>query len=539
MTPRLPLATVAVLALAALPARGLRAQQRPAAPGGRCELQFAARNPASRPRINSVRQPSGEYNSFLGGGVIARCPAQSMTLIADSAEYYGDQRLLHLIGHVHYTEPRLTLDSDLADYFMPEERLEADGRVHTRLPSGTTLDGPHVQYLRAAPGVRTEQSMTAPGRPTIKVVETDSTGKPSEPMTVIANVVTMHGDSLVFASGNVDFTRTDVIAHSDSAFIDSGREFARLIRGPSITARGDRPFTLTGNVIDLYGRSRALERVLSQGSAKGVSNDATLTADTLDFTMAQGRLQRVHAWGKSRARATNPAYDIVADSLDVRMPEQRLREIRALRDAFAQSVPDTTKIHTTEHDWLRGDTVYAYFDSTRADSAVRASSPRASSPRPDSAVHASSAPADSTPLVARAASDSSTQPRITELLSLGHARSFYQLAAKDTNAIGPAVNYVRGEKITVRFDNRQVQQVAIVGQAAGVYLDPTVPGARDTAGAPATPANAAPPRPRGGRASPATRAPGTRPRATQPAPRPAARPTGTPPDTTAPPERTS
>ncbi|HEU4641693.1 MAG TPA: hypothetical protein VFS44_04495 [Gemmatimonadaceae bacterium] len=510
----IPLVAGVVLALVPLAARNARAQQRPAAPGGQCQLQFSARNTTSPPRVNSVRQPSGQYNSFVGGGVIARCPAQSMTLIADSAEYYGDRRLLHLIGNVHYTEPRLTLDSDLADYFMAEERLEADGRVHARLPSGTTLDGPHIQYLRAAPGIRPEQSMTAPGRPTIRVVEADSSGKPAEPMTVVANVVTMHGDSLVFASGKVDITRTDVLAHSDSAWLDSGREFARLVRSPSITARGDRPFTLTGQVIDLYGRSRALERVLSQGKAKGVSQDATLTADTLDFAMAGGRLQRVHAWGKSRARATNPTYDIVADSLDVRMPEQRLREIRALRDAFAQSVPDTTKIHTTEHDWLRGDTVYAYFDSTRADSAARADSVRAAAGR------GTGAPADS-----------SRQPRITELRSLGHARSFYQLAAKDTAAIGPAVNYVRGERITVTFENRQVQQVAIAGQSAGVYLDPSVPGATDTTGAPATPANAAPARPRRPRrgASPATT------RGAQPAAPPAKAPT----DTTAPPERTT
>ncbi|HEX6537069.1 MAG TPA: hypothetical protein VF041_20970 [Gemmatimonadaceae bacterium] len=502
------LATLAALALALVGARRADAQQQPAPPGGRCALQFSARESNKPPRVTSTRQPSGQYNSFVGGGVIAHCPAQNMTLIADSAEYYGDPRLLHLIGHVHYTEPRLTLDSDLADYYMAEERLEADGHVHTRLPSGTTLDGPHVQYLRAARGIRPQQSMTAPGRPTIQIVQTDSTGKPAEPMTVVANTVTMRADSLVYASGKVEITRPDVIAHGDSAWLDSGREFARLLRAPSITARGDRSFTLTGQLIDLFGKNRKIERVISRGAAKGVSQDATLTADTLDFAMAEGRLQRVHAWGKSRARATNPTYDIVADSLDVRMPDQRLREIRALRDAFAQSIPDTTKVHTTEHDWLRGDTIYAYFDSTsRADSARGA------------------------------AADSARQPAIQQLLARGHARSFYQIAAKDTSAIGPAINYVRGDQIIVTFDQRQVQRVAIAGQAAGVYLDPTPPGA-DTGAAPvgrtgtgsAAPSRAAPPtRPRGAPVSapaPSRRTPSatTPPKGTQP---PAA-----PPDTT-------
>jgi hypothetical protein len=317
--------------------------------------------------------------------------------------------------------------------------------VHAVLPSGTTLDGPRIDYFRPAPGIRTVARMVAPGRPTINVVQKDSTGKVQEPMTIVANTVAMQGDSLVYAGGQVVITRTDVLAKGDSAMLNSETEYARLMRGPSITARGDRPFTLTGTVIDLFGRDRAIDRVLAQGSAKGVSQDATLTADTLDFGMAGGRLQQVFGWGASRARAVNPTYDIIADSLHVRMPDQRLREVRALRDAFAQSIPDTAKLHTTQRDWLRGDTIYAYFDST-----------------------------------ARATADTSKQPALEELVSLGHARSFYQIAAKDTAAIGPAVNYVRGERITVTFANRSVARVAITGQAVGVYADPLRPAATDT-----------------------------------------------------------
>ncbi len=440
---------IGLAALTAALAGRLEAQQA-AAPAGRCELQFAARNPAAPPHVSQFKQPSGRFNSFIGGGVIARCPAQEMTLVADSAEYFGDRRLLHLIGQVHYTEPRLTLDSDVANYYMAEERLEALGKVHAVLPSGTTLDGSRVEYYRAAPGIRTIATMVAPERPTIRVVERDSTGKPMEPMTVIANTVTMRGDSLVYASGRVEITRPDVVATGDSAALDSGREFARLLRQPRITARGDRPFVLTGRIIDLHGRNRALERVVAQGAAKAVSQDATLTADTLDFRLAGGRLQRVYAWGGAPARATNPTYLIVSDSMDVRMPEQRMREIRALGQAFAQSVPDTTKVHTTERDWLKGDSIYAAFDSS-----------------------------------ALALADTAGQPQLRQLVAVGHASSFYQLAPKDTAAIGPAINYVRGDRITVAFADRQVQQVTIAGEAAGVYVDPTPPS--DTSRRPSTP----------------------------------------------------
>jgi hypothetical protein len=119
------------------------------------------------------------------------------------------------------------------------------------------------------------------------------------------------------------------------------------------------------------------------------------------------------------------------------MPDQHLREIRALRQAFAQSVPDTTRVHTAEHDWLRGDTIFAFFDTT-----------------------------------ARTTGDSASQPQLHELRSSGDASSFYQIAPRDTAAVNPAMNYVRGEQITVNFADRQVQNVNIVGKAAGVYLDP-------------------------------------------------------------------
>lgn len=430
--------TLAMAALLATGLAGATAAQQPAAPTGRCQLEFSARQASSPPHVTQIKQPSGQFNTFMGGGVIARCPAQATTLVADSAEYYGDSRVLHLIGHVHYTEPRLTLDSDLADYFMVDERLVAQGHVHTVLPSGTTLDGPRVDYLRAVPGVRTEAVMTAPGRPLITVVQRDSTGKPAPPVHLVANTVVMQGDSLMYASGKVQITRPDVVATADSAAMNNATEFARLLRGPRIQARGDRPFTLTGTVIDLYGSQRALHRVLALGDGRGVSRDATLTADTLDFALADGRMQRVYAWGPSHAHAENPTYDIVADSLDVRMPDQRMRQIRALRNAYAQSVPDTTKIHTAEHDWLRGDTIYAYFDSS-------------------------------------AARDSARQPTLDELMAIGHARSFYQMAPKDTAAIGPAINYVRGDTITVAFADRAARRVTISGDASGVYLDPTPP----------------------------------------------------------------
>lgn len=433
-----------LLALVATPAAAQEARSE------RCVFNFRSLNPSGSP-LNMVRQPSGQFNWWMGQRARAECPAQQITVEADSVEFYGDTRLLYLIGNVDYREPRLTLRSRRLTYWMNDEHLRAEGNVDATLPSGTKLTGPEADYYRPAAGIRPTSRMVAPRRPTILLIDTDSTGRPTEPTTLVANTVVMNNDSLVYAGGRVVITRTDVIAHADSAFMDSGREYARLMRSPRIEGRGDDPFTLTGSLIQLYGSQRALSRVLSSGQARAVSEDVTLTSDTLDMRLANREMERVYAWGPSRARAVSPEYDIIADSLDVQMPGQRVREVYAVRNAFAQSTPDSTRIRSTEKDWLRGDTIVAHFDTLAA---------------PD---------------------DTSGRPRIRDLVARGNASSFYQVATREGRETPPGVNYVRGRVITVTFEDQAVETVRIVEQAAGVYLEP--PGAvqRDTTntGAPA------------------------------------------------------
>ncbi len=412
------------------------------APTGQCDLLVTPNSDSTH--FTSAKLPSGEYNNFVGGGITGHCPVQQITLIADSAEWFGDLHMWHLVGHVHYVEPRLTMDSDVATYYLIDEHLLAEGNVHTLLPSGTTLVGPRVEYYRAAPKIRPVARMISPGRPTINVVEKDSTGKPSAPTVVVANTVVMDGDSLVYASKDVVITRTDVIATGDTATMNSQTQFARLMKSPKIVSRSKKQFTLYGEVIDLFGKDHALQRVLSKGKAKSLSDSATMTADTIDFRMDAGLLQRAYAWGKSRAHAVNPQYDVLSDSIDLRMPGQRTREIRAVRKAYAQSMPDTAKLHTRERDWMRGDTITAHFDSVQAPG------------------------------------DTSSQPQMRQLIAQGSAQSFYQLAARDSGVVGPAINYVKGRNISIAFANRVVQVVDIVDQAQGVYLEPQVPGRSDT-----------------------------------------------------------
>src|SRR6202035_207951 len=107
------------------------------------------------------------------------------------------------IGHVDYREPRLKLKSDLLTYFQRDEHVVATQNVDATLPSGSTLKGPQLDFFRAIPNIRPRQTATAPGRPTISLVEKDAQGRPQPPVNVTGNTVYLQGDSVVAAQGNV------------------------------------------------------------------------------------------------------------------------------------------------------------------------------------------------------------------------------------------------------------------------------------------------------------------------------------------------
>jgi lipopolysaccharide export system protein LptA len=389
--------------------------------------------------------PSGQQNIFTGGHVVARCPSQSMVLRSDSLEYYGDEGRLYVLGHVNYKEPRLTLTSNYLTYFMRDERILATQNVIATLPSGSTLTGPQVEFLRAVPGVRPQQSATAIGRPTINLIERDSAGRPQPPVKITANTVYLVTDSVVSAVGQVVVVRPELTAVGDSLYADNGSGLLRMMRQPRITGTKGRPFTLVGETIDLHTRERKLDRVLAKNAAQAHSEDLDLKSDTIDLRVTNDLLQRAVVWGRSRAQATSPTQSIVADSIDVLMPAQHIRELHALRGAVAEAMPDTTKYKTKEKDRLTGDTIVAYFDSIPS-------------------------------------RDTTTKPQIRLSVSTGHATSLQHLAPQDTSLCVPAISYVTGRVITAHFDSGQVSTVVITDKqgATGVLLQPdsTAAGAR-------------------------------------------------------------
>jgi hypothetical protein len=422
-----------------------------------CDIEFPR---GTSTRANVVSSPDGQSITFLGGGIVAHCIGQGNRLTADSAEYYEGEGRLFLVGNVHYTEPRATIDAHTMTYYQGDDHLHAEGNVVAVMSTGSTLRGPSADYYRSTPQ-RPRARMYAPGRPTVTLVQRDTTGRggPADTAYVVANQITTE-DSLVYASGRVQITRPDLVATGDSAFMDGGRDFARLMREPVVKGLGTRTFTLMGGVIDVYSRNRLLERVVATPNGHALSQDLELVADTVDLRIQNNQLQRVMAWGKGRARAVSPEREIVADSIDAIMPGQRVREVRALRNAYAESNPDSGVV-STQRDWMRGDTIVARFDTL-------------------------------------VGTDTSSRPRIREIVAEGNARSFYQMKSSKGPQTQPSVNYVRGRIIDLIFEDRKVSTVTVTDQATGVMIEPEPAAAKPAV--PPTQARPAPPvRPPAGR----------------------------------------
>ena len=389
---------------------------------------------------------TGARYTYISGGVDATCEGQGNRLLADSAEHYADRGELILINQVRYSEPRMNMQSDRMVYYTNEERILATGNVRGKTNTGTRFVGPELEYFRAKPGLRETPRWRAPGRPFVRMAPSDST-KPRTPLPgeaatsdsvdLTADVVISQNDSLIWASGQVVIERPDMIAKSDSATMDQGTGFARLLRKPSIEGRGERPFTLTGIVIDLWSREQRIERVRSDGEARILSDSLTLTGDTIDLRIADQQMERVYVWG-GRATADAPEQQMEADSLDILMPGQRLQELHALGRAFAYTRVDTAAIVSGERDWLSGDTIVALFDTA-------------------------------------ATGDTTSGARMRQVTANGSARAFYQLAPTGGVKGPPNISYNRGREIIVSFSEGEVSNVAVRDRASGLFLEPIQP----------------------------------------------------------------
>jgi hypothetical protein len=385
-------------------------------------------------------------NWYGGGGVVAHCRGTGARLAADSVAWYPLARRFDMVGSVRIRDTSFALDSRTATYFTGDERLEAyTNVVAVNRRSGSVLRGPNLTYLRAAQGIRDTTEMRATGRPTIEYrAESDTT---AEPYIIVADRVRMRGEEQVWAGGTVTIDRSDFAARGDSFALDQGLGRGHLVgrRPPTVMGTGTRPYTLEGVRIDLALEQRDIRRVEANGAGHAKGEDWDLTADTIHLAIAQQKLQQAFAWGDStRPTAISSQQTIVADSLALDVPDEVLTEVRAFGRAISSTKRDTTA--AADVDWIAGDTVTARFDA-ETDSAGR------------------------------------RRTEIRQVLARGSARALTHHYDEERRADPPAINYSRGQSISIALRRRRVDRVVVSGGSDGVHLEPRParPAPADTA----------------------------------------------------------
>jgi hypothetical protein len=397
----------------------------------------------------SVPTP-GDTNRYAGGGVLAHCEGTGSTLSSDSVAMFSRQRRIDFIGHVVIRDTALALDANFASYYLRDERLEARKNVvATNRRSGSVLRGPHLDYYRAARGVRDTVEMFATSRPTVEYRQAADSG---EPYIIVGDRLRFRGDDRVWAGGKVTVDRSDFASRSDSLLLDETRGFGVLVGQPRVEGKGGKTYTLVGRRIELVLEQRDVRVVKALGQGKATGDDWTLTADTIHLMVTERKLQQALAWVRegggatSRAQAVSSLYTIDADSIAVDTPDEVLTESRAFRHALSRAKRDSAA-SAADIDWIAGDSLTARFAQER-DSTGREHS------------------------------------RLQQILARGAARALTHHVDDRDSTAAPSINYSRGERIAVLLRGAKIDRVVVAGAADGLHLEPrppTPPAPADTA----------------------------------------------------------
>jgi hypothetical protein len=354
---------------------------------------------------------------------------------SDSVAAYGGN-LVHFIGNVKYRDSTLTMDADNGTYYKAGEKWEARGRVNTRnLKNGSTLTGPALDYFRVVRGVRDTLEMYATGRPRIQYASSDPASRATEPYVIVADRVRFKGTDRLWASGKVTIDRSDFAARGDSLRLDTGKGSDGTLLGgnPIMRGLGRDSFSISGRRLDLKLDRRDVTYVTARGSARAISKEWDLVADTIGLDINNRKLEQTLAWGDSiRPYASSPAYAMRADSLALDTPAQQLKEVRGFGSAWLGGMID---LASKQRDWMRGDTVVAQFIQRDSAGTRRAALNR---------------------IVARKGAQS------------------YHIQPSPRYPQRPSINYARGDLIvmTMKHGSRTgVDRVDIRGQVDGIQLE--------------------------------------------------------------------
>lgn len=486
----------------------------PAAPAaaqqqiGSCRVQEGTRRAVSRTVSGSTVMYVSRPRLACEGGIRIR---------ADSMVSFESTGYNQLIGSVFFEDETRRLISRNARYFDQVGRLEADGDVElTDKRSGNVVEGQNLLYLRETQARPTEELTVWGGRAHALLytgrasTEPDAPPDPErKPYDVTADRIFLRGEEYFQASGSVDVVRDSLDASADTLKFDQQTERLFL----SVDAVVDQEsYDLTGDEILIRIPGDTVRSVDARGGARVLGDDLDLTAPHIRMGLTGGALEFLWATPlhpgqqlemvvglkvlpaeldpsqQLRPIANSTDFRMEADSIEVKAPGEVLDHVFAVGQAHAVSTardslntPDTPEI--IRDDWIRGDTVVAFFEESppgEASDSTAGYRLRRLEARGEAASLYRLEP-DS----ARAASDSVGASGATAPVQPVPTAEQEQEAPPEEGEVEvvrrglePAVHYVTAGEIVIVFLEGQVERMEVRALEQGVHLDPIRGGVR-------------------------------------------------------------
>lgn len=373
-------------------------------------------------------------------------------ITADSGVYVQSTGRVDFMGNVRFTEAERSLTSQYAQYIGRERRLMAQQNVVlSDKVSGTMLRAISLDYYQKSPSNADSRIEVYSGRPHATVIKQRKGSNAVDTTNVDADRIQIVAEKTFRGWGGVDVNRGKLKSRSAYAEFDQDGNYMRLYGRATVQSDS---FKVTADSIDAdLVNGDTFRELRARIDARIESNNVDVAAPVARVSFNEGLVERLIAMGGAilkkpalaQARIVSPDFILVADSIDAMSPGQKLESMIAVGDAAFERTPDSLDAKlpgAIARDWVRGDTVQAFFATLNPDTA-----------RVLERIVAKGAP----------------------------AKSAYRLKEKPknskTDAIEVSVNYLTALMIDVVLKDGAVDVVHAEGDIHGVYLQkPPKPG---------------------------------------------------------------
>lgn len=418
-----------------------------------------------------------------------------LRISADSAVFMHSTRQVSLYRNVVYADTSRSLEADRAQYNSAQRHLAAEGNVVLLdLATGSRIESPTLDYFEAMEGRPQSTVEIYSGRPRTSVVrDVVEDGLPRSDTTIVdADALTIVGEDAFHYRGNVVITGRDLNATSGVAdFLEGGARVelrnAARVTAEDVVLNGDTVIALQDTV------AGELREVEARGSARLDAEEIDIETPTIRTFFEAGAVQRLVALGadsasgpeRRQAYAFSEQFNLSADSIDALLPNQRIEEVVAVGNAYGERLAeddsaririepitpqDSAVARLLAHDWVRGDTIRAFFaDAVGADSAGLAAGrvAVADAERPVSPDSLAPVPADGV------APADTTERVLRRIIALGApARAANRMVDEDRPDDPAGISYITAQRITVEISDGAIDIVEAEGDVKGIYLQP-------------------------------------------------------------------